>query len=78
VEEVDNYPAMHGMQTPLPQANVDATGKNEIQIVNENFTFRPRESSRRAQRLPDQQGRGPHTVFSTSPDKNSIQAGRYG
>src|SRR5437899_5609843 len=39
-KRVDNDPAMHGMQSP-PQANVDATGKNEVQIVIENFTFSP-------------------------------------
>ena len=36
-----NDSAMHGMQSPPPQANVDATGKNEIQIVIENFAFAP-------------------------------------
>ena len=40
-KRVDNDPAMHGMQSPPPQANVDATGKNEVQIVIENFTFSP-------------------------------------
>src|SRR5258706_14378411 len=40
-KRVDNDPAMQGMQSPPPQANVDATGKNEVQIVIENFAFSP-------------------------------------
>src|SRR5258708_338082 len=40
-KKLDNDPTMHGMQSPPPQANVDATGKNEVQIVIENFTFSP-------------------------------------
>ena len=38
-----NDSAMHdkGIQSAPPQANVDATGKSEVQIVIENFVFRP-------------------------------------
>ncbi len=44
-KRVDNDPAMQGMQSPPPQANVDATGKNEVQIVIENFAFSPSDVS---------------------------------
>jgi len=37
----DDHGKMHGMPSPLPQANVDATGKAEVQIQIENFVFSP-------------------------------------
>lgn len=36
-----NDSTMQGMQSPPPQAKVDATDKKEVQIVIENFTFSP-------------------------------------
>ena len=73
----DNDPAMHGMQSPPPQANVDATGENEVQIVIENFTFSPSDITVTAGTKVTwiNKDEAPHTATSTSPDKKFNSGG---
>ena len=76
-KRIDNDPAMHGMQSPPPQSNVDATGKNEVQIVIENFTFSPSDVTVTPGTKVTwiNKDEAPHTATSTSPDKKFNSGG---
>ena len=72
-----NDSAMHGMQSPPPQANVDATGKNEVEIVIENFAFKPSDVTIAPGTKVTwiNKDEAPHTATSTSPDKKFNSGG---
>ena len=76
---VENHsdPATHTMQSPPPQANVDATGKNEVQIVIENFSFSPSDVTIAPGTKVTwiNKDEAPHTATSTSPDKKFNSGG---
>src|SRR5437868_2615664 len=76
-KRMDNGPAMHGMQSPPPQANVDATGTSEIQIVIENFAFSPSDVTIAPGTKVTwiNKDEAPHTATSTSPDKKFNSGG---
>src|SRR5258706_4210337 len=69
--------AMQGMQSRPPQANVDATGKNEVQIVIENFAFSPSDVTVTPGTKVTwvNKDEAPHTATSTSPDKKFNSGG---
>ena len=69
--------AMHNMPPPPPQANVDATGKNEIQIVIENFGYSPSDVTIAPGTKVTwiNKDEAPHTATSTSPDKKFNSGG---
>src|SRR5258708_15691454 len=76
-KKLDNDPTMHGMQSPPPQANVDATGKSEVQIVIENFTFSPSDVTVTPGTKVTwiNKDEAPHTATSTRPYKKFNSGG---
>ena len=72
-----NNSSMHDMPSPPPQANVDATGKNEIQIVIENFGYSPSDVTIAPGTKVTwiNKDEAPHTATSTSPDKKFNSGG---
>ena len=72
-----NGPAMQGMQSPPPQANVDATDKAEVQIVIENFAFSPSDVTIAPGTKVTwiNKDEAPHTATSTGPDKKFNSGG---
>jgi plastocyanin len=77
VAEKHSDPGMHDMKAPPPQANVDATGKNEVEIVIENFTFSPSDVTIAPGTKVTwvNKDEAPHTATSTSPDKKFNSGG---
>ena len=68
---------MHDMPSAPPQANVDATTKNEVEITIENFAFSPADITIAVGTKVTwiNKDEAPHTATSTSPEKKFNSGG---